>query len=119
MPENTRHCKAAWMRLFATQKAKSQRNRLINKVPGRERADIFAIAAKQLPPLSERQLKFFEAQDRKLKALQKSAQKEQNDVLGIFDAASADFQRLLAEASSASLHAARSPPFEAAIEKTS
>ncbi len=94
-------------------------DRLINKVPGRETADIFAIAAKQLPPLSERQLKFFEAQDRKLKALQKSAQKEQSDVLGIFDAASADFQRLLAEASSASLHAAHSPPYEAASEKTS
>lgn len=84
-------------------------DRLINKVPGRDR-EIYSIAVKQLPPLGEKQIKFYEAQEKKLKALQKSAQKEQSDVLGIFEAASADFQKLLADASQASLQAALSSP---------
>ncbi len=81
-------------------------DRLINKVPGRERSEVYSIAAKELPPLGEKQIKFYETQEKKLKALQKSAQKEQGDVLGVFEAASADFQRLLAGASRASLQAA-------------
>ncbi len=79
--------------------------RLANKLPDRDSAELYAIAVKQLPPLSEKQIKFYEAQDKKLKALQKSAQKEQNDVLGVFETASSDFQKLLADASQASLRA--------------
>jgi len=81
-------------------------DRLINKVPGRDSREIYSIAVKLLPPLGENQIKFYETQEKKLKALQKSAQKEQGDVLGVFEAASADFQKLLAGASQASLQAA-------------
>jgi hypothetical protein len=93
----------------AAQDAEAQvarHDRLINKVPSPECRDTYAIGVKLLPPLSGKQIKFYESQDKKLKALQKSAQKEQEDVLGVFEAASADFQKLLAEASQASLHAA-------------
>ncbi len=69
---------------------------------------IYSIAVKQLPALSEKQIKFYETQEKKLKALQKSAQKEQSDALGVFEAASADFQKLLADASQVSLQAALS-----------
>lgn len=81
-------------------------DRLINKVPGREASDVFAIGVRQLPGLSEKQIKFYETQDKKLKLLQKNASKEQSDVLGVFETASADFQKLLANASQASLHVA-------------
>ncbi|MGO8953007.1 MAG: hypothetical protein ACLPWS_09590 [Rhodomicrobium sp.] len=84
--------------------------RLIDKLSSRDARDLYAIAVKQLPPLSEKQIKFYETQDKKLKALQKSASKEQSDVLGVFEAASADFQRLLADASQASLNAALAAP---------
>ncbi len=84
------------------------RERLINKVPGRDGREIYSIAVKQLPALGEKQIKFYETQDKKLKTLQKSAQKEQSDALGVFEAASADFQKLLADASQASLQAALS-----------
>ncbi|MGO9545992.1 MAG: hypothetical protein ACLPPF_14525 [Rhodomicrobium sp.] len=84
----------------------SLHDRLANKVPMLEPRDFYAVAVKQLPPLGEKQVKFYETQDKKLKALQKSATKEQNDVLGVFEAASEDFQKLLAEASQASLQAA-------------
>lgn len=80
--------------------------RLLCKAPGPENCDGFSIALKSLPPLSEKRLKFYESHERKLKALQKAAQKEQGDVLGLFEAASADFQKLLAGASQASLLAA-------------
>jgi hypothetical protein len=80
--------------------------RLLHKVPGPENCDGYSIALKSLPPLSEKRIKFYEAQERKLKSLQKAAQKEQGDVLGLFEAASADFQKLLAGASQASLRAA-------------
>ena len=85
-------------------------DRLINKVPGGHSSDFYAVAVKQLPRLGEKQIKFYENQDKKLKALQKSASKEQNDVLGVFEAASADFQKLLADASQASLQAALAGP---------
>ncbi|MGO9365922.1 MAG: hypothetical protein ACLP02_21145, partial [Rhodomicrobium sp.] len=82
------------------------RERLINKVLGRDGREICSVAVKQLPALGEKQIKFYETQEKKLKALQKSVQKEQNDALGVFEAASADFQKLLADASQASLQAA-------------
>ena len=81
-------------------------DRLLRKVPGPDTLEVYSVALKTLPPLSEKQLKFYEAQERKLKSLQKSAQKEQSDVLGLFETASADFQKLLADASQASLQAA-------------
>jgi hypothetical protein len=81
-------------------------DRLLNKVPGPEALDMYSVAVKSLPPLPEKQVKFYEAQERKLKSLQKNAQKEQGDVLGLFETASADFQKLLAGASQASLQAA-------------
>jgi hypothetical protein len=81
--------------------------RLIAKVRDPGMRDFYAFAVKQLPGLNEKQIRFYETQDKKLKALQKSAQKEQSDMLGVFDAATADFQRLLAAASEASLEAAR------------
>jgi len=87
-------------------------SRLIDKLPSRDARDLYAIAVKQLPPLGEKQIKFYETQDKKLKALQKSASKEQSDVLGVFEAASADFQQLLADASQASLNAALAAPPE-------
>jgi hypothetical protein len=80
--------------------------RLTIKVRDPELSGFYSMALKPLPPLGEKQVKFYESQDKKLKALQKSAQKEQSDGLGIFDSASADFQKLLAEASHASLEAA-------------
>ncbi len=80
--------------------------RLLNKVPEPGNSDGYSIALKSLPPLPDKQLKFYESQERKLKALQKAVQKEQGDVLGLFEAASADFQKLLAHASQASLQAA-------------
>ncbi|MBI4725203.1 MAG: hypothetical protein HY765_09565 [Rhodomicrobium sp.] len=84
---------------------------MVKKVPDRETRDFYTVAVKRLPPLSEKQVKFYESQDKKLKALRKMAQKEQSDVLGVFDAATADFQKLLADASQASLRAALvSPP---------
>jgi hypothetical protein len=86
--------------------------RLLNKLPSRDTRDLYAMAVKQLPPLGEKQIKFYETQDKKLKALQKSASKEQSDVLGVFEAASADFQQLLADASQASLNAALAAPPE-------
>ncbi len=84
------------------------RDRIVNKAPGRDGREIYSIAVKQLPALSEKQIKFYETQEKKLKALQKSAQKEQSDALGVFEAASADFQKLLADASQVSLQAALS-----------
>jgi hypothetical protein len=81
----------------------ARHDRLINKVASPES---YAIGLKQLPPLSGKQIRFYESQDKKLKALQKSAQREQEDLLGVFEAASADFQKLLAEASQASLQIA-------------
>ncbi len=90
----------------------ARHDRLINKVPVRDARETYAVAIRPLPKLSEKQVKFHEAQDKKLKALQKSAQKEQNDVLGVFDAASEDFQKLLADASQASLRAATPAPAE-------
>jgi hypothetical protein len=93
----------------AAQEAEAQiarHGRLINKVPSPDYSESYAIGVKQLPPLSGKQIKFFESQDKRLKALQKSAQKEQEDILGVFEAASADFQKLLAEASQASLQVA-------------
>jgi hypothetical protein len=80
--------------------------RLLNKVPEPETCDGYSIALRSLPPLSEKRLKFYESQERKLKSLQKAAQKEQGDVLGLFEAASADFQKLLTDASQTSLRAA-------------
>lgn len=89
-------------------------DRLLNKVPGPEAGDVYSVAVKTLPPLSERQVKFHETQERKLKALQKAAQKEQGDVLDLFEAASADFSKLLANASRSSLQAALALPCEKA-----
>ena len=80
--------------------------RLLKKVSGPDNPVMYSVAVKSLPPLPEKQAKFYETQERKLKALQKSAQKEQSDVLGLFETASADFQKLLAGASQASLRAA-------------
>jgi hypothetical protein len=93
----------------AAQDAEAQiavHDRLINKVSSPEGRESYAIGVKHLPPVSETHIKFYESQDKKLKALQKSAHKEQNDALGVFEAASADFQKLLAEVSQASLQAA-------------
>jgi hypothetical protein len=93
----------------AAQDAEAQiarHERLINKARSPEGRESYAIGVKQLPPLQGRQTKFYESQDKKLKALQKSAQKEQDDVLGVFEAAAVDFQKLLAEASQVSLQAA-------------
>jgi hypothetical protein len=81
-------------------------DRLVNKVPDRGTFDLYTVAIKPLPMLSETHVKFYETQEKKLKALQKSAQKEQDDGLGVFAAASAGFQKLLAEASQASLQTA-------------
>ena len=89
-------------------------DRLLNKAPGPEAGDVYSVAVKTLPPLSEKQVKFHETQERKLKALQKAAQKEQGDVLDLFEAASADFQKLLADASRSSLQAALALPCEEA-----
>jgi hypothetical protein len=90
-------------------------DRLLNKVPGPEAGDVYSVAVKTLPPLSEKQVKFYETQERKLKALQKAAQKEQGDVLDLFETASADFQKLLGNASRSSLQAALALPCEEAI----
>ncbi len=89
-------------------------DRLLNKVPGPEAGEVYSVAVKTLPSLSEKQVKFHETQERKLKALQKAAQKEQGDVLDLFEAASADFQKLLANASRSSLQAALALPCEEA-----
>jgi len=83
--------------------------RLHRKVRDSGSRDLYAFAFKPLPALSEKHVKFYEAQEKKLKALQKATQKEQRDLLGVFDEASADFQRLLAECSQASLSAAGVP----------
>lgn len=80
-------------------------DRLMNKVPDRS-LEFYAVSIRNLPVLDDKHTKFYETQEKRLKSLQKNAQKEQNDVLGVFDAASADFQMLLAEASQASLKAA-------------
>ncbi len=86
-------------------------DRLANKLQDRA-LDIYAVALKPLPPLGEKHVKFYETQEKKLRTLQRSAQKERSDALGVFDAASEDFQALLAEASHTSLQAARtSTPF--------
>ncbi len=84
----------------------SAHQRVLAKVPDREAREILAFSVKQLPELSEKHVKFFETQEKKLKALQKDASKEQGDMLGVFETASADFQKLLADASQASLRAA-------------
>ena len=89
-------------------------DRLLNKVPGPDAGDVYTVAVKTLPSLSEKQVKFHETQERKLKALQKAAQKEQGDVLDLFEAASADFQKLLANASRSSLQAALALPCDVA-----
>jgi hypothetical protein len=78
-------------------------DRLANKLPARDVQELNAISVKTLPELSEKHVKFYETHDKRLKALQKSTQKEQNDVLGLFEEASAGFQKLLAEASHTSL----------------
>jgi hypothetical protein len=83
-------------------------SRLLNKTSHPDYVDQYSVAIRSLPPLPEKQIKFYEAQERKLKALQKSAQKEQGDILGLFETASADFQKLLSGASQASLQAALS-----------
>ena len=89
-------------------------DRLLNKVRVSEPGDVYSVAVKTLPPLSDKQVKFHETQERKLKALQKAAQKEQGDVLDLFEAASADFQKLLANASRSSLQAALGLPCDLA-----
>ncbi len=78
-------------------------DRLANKVRIRDAAEYYAIAAGELPALNDKHIRFYETNDKKLKSLQKTALKEQGDVLGMLDSASADFQKLLAGASQASL----------------
>jgi hypothetical protein len=90
-------------------------DRLLNKLPDRDIRELYAVSLKELPALGEKHIKFYESQEKRLKSLQKNAQKEQNDVLGVFDAASADFQRLLADATQASLQAAFADPSSKAI----
>ncbi len=81
-------------------------NRLINKIPDRDTLDLYTLSAPTLPPLNEKYAKFYESQEKKLKALQKAVQKEKNESLGVFDAVSADFEKLLAEVAKASLQTA-------------
>ena len=73
------------------------------KCRGEVAAEFYAVATKQLPILNEKHVRFHEMNDKKLKSLQKTALKEQGDVIGMLDSASADFQKLLARASQASL----------------
>ncbi len=81
-------------------------DRLLNKARALDTLEVYSVSVKALPALPEKQVKFYETQERKLKSLQKAAQKEQGDILGLFETASADFQTLLASASQASLRAA-------------
>jgi hypothetical protein len=83
--------------------------RLANKLPDREALGLYTLSMNSLPELSDKHAKFYEAQERKLKALQKSAHRERDDALGVFDGASVNFQKLLTEASQTSLQAVSRP----------
>jgi hypothetical protein len=80
--------------------------RLLNKVSDRDANEHYALSAQSLPPLNEKHARFYKGQEKKFKELQKAVQKEKDESLGVFDAASADFEKLLAEAIHASLQTA-------------
>jgi hypothetical protein len=84
----------------------ARHGRLINKVPSQPLCESFAFGVTALPGVPDKQIKFYETQDKKLKALQKNLHKDRSDVLGMFEAASGEFQRLLLDASQESLKAA-------------
>jgi hypothetical protein len=78
-------------------------DRLLKKVSDRDALDCYALTTQALPPLNEKHVLFYKGQEKKFKDLQKAVQKEKNESLGVLDAASADFERLLAEAVQSSL----------------
>ncbi len=88
----------------------ARHDRLLNKIPDRTALDRYALSAPALPQLNEKHAKFAESQEKKLKALQKTVQKEKNESLGVFEAAAQDFEKLLAEVVQASLQTAPPPP---------
>jgi hypothetical protein len=81
----------------------ARHDRLFNKLPDRTALERYALSAPALPQLNERSFRFIQIQEKKLKALQKAIQKEKDESLGMFEAASGDFEKLLAEAVQASL----------------
>jgi hypothetical protein len=81
-------------------------DRLLNKMPGRDALDSYALSCPSLPPLNEKHAKFYESQEKKFRALQKAVQKEKDESLGVFDSVSADFEKLLAEVAQSSLQTA-------------
>lgn len=81
-------------------------DRLLNKVAGQDAHEHYVLSAQSPPPLNEKHIRFYKGQEKKFKELQKAVQKEKDESLGVFDAASADFERLLAEAIQASLQTA-------------
>jgi hypothetical protein len=68
--------------------------------------EYFALTAEVLPELNEKHAKFYETQERKLKALQKLALKEQDEILSMFEEAAGEFHKLLAETAQESLRLA-------------
>ncbi len=81
-------------------------DRLLNKFPDRETIDRYALSVQTLPQLNEKHAKFYENHEKKLKSVRKTVQKERDESLGVFDAVSEDFEKLLAEVAKASLETA-------------
>jgi len=59
---------------------------------------VYALAAKQLPPLDAERGKFLETQEKNLKALQQAVQKEKDESFRFLDAAADGFEGVVAEA---------------------
>ncbi len=91
------------------EKSITHAHRLAYKVSAPIADEQFALSTPALPSLNEKHQKSLESHERKLKALQKSAAKEQADILNLFENASADFQKLLDLTGSTSLQAAAGP----------
>jgi hypothetical protein len=80
----------------------ARNGRFLSKMADRDALDRYALSVPALPPLNEKHARFYENQDKKLKALQKAVQKEKDESLGVFNSVSGDFEKLLTEAIQAS-----------------
>ncbi len=92
----------------------ARHGRLLSKIADRGALDRYALSVPALPALNEKHARFYENQDKKLKAMQKAVQKEKDESLGVFNSVSGDFEKLLAEAIQASFQTASPASFEKA-----
>ncbi len=90
----------------------ARHGRLLSKMADREALDRYALSVPSLLGLNDKHARFYESQEKKLKALKKAVQKEKNESLGVFNSVSDDFEKLLTEAIQASFQTGSPAPLE-------